>query len=66
MDRGAWRATVHGVAKSRTRLKRLSMHARTPSEEPHTAGTIILFKLQMRTLRQGEVKKLAQEHTGLH
>ena len=24
MDRGAWRATVHGVAKSRTQLKRLS------------------------------------------
>ena len=28
MDRGAWRATVHGVAKSWIRLKRLSMHAR--------------------------------------
>ena len=28
MDRGVWRATVHGVAKSRTRLKRLSTHAR--------------------------------------
>ena len=26
MDRGAWRATVHGVAKSQTRLKRLSTH----------------------------------------
>ena len=26
MDRGAWRATVHGVAKSQTQLKRLSMH----------------------------------------
>ena len=26
MDKGAWRATVHRVAKSRTRLKRLSMH----------------------------------------
>ena len=26
MDRGAWRATVHGVEKSQTRLKRLSMH----------------------------------------
>ena len=26
-DRGAWRATVHGVAKSQTRLERLSMHA---------------------------------------
>ena len=27
MDRGAWRATVHGVAKSWTQLKRLNMHA---------------------------------------
>ena len=24
MNRGAWQATVHGVAKSRTQLKRLS------------------------------------------
>ena len=29
MDSGAWQATVHGAAKSRTRLKRLSTHART-------------------------------------
>ena len=36
MDRGAWRATVHGVAESRTRLKQLGTahahahtHART-------------------------------------
>ena len=28
MDRGAWRATVHRVAKSWTWLKRLSMHTR--------------------------------------
>ena len=27
MDRGAWWATVHGVAKSQTQLKRLSTHA---------------------------------------
>ena len=27
MDREAWRAAIHGAAKSRTRLKRLSMHA---------------------------------------
>ena len=26
MDRGAWWATVHGVRKSQTHLKRLSMH----------------------------------------
>ena len=27
MDRGAWQATVHRIAQSRTRLKRLSTHA---------------------------------------
>ena len=27
MDRGAWWAIIHRVAKSQTRLKRLSMHA---------------------------------------
>ena len=27
MDRGAWRIAVHGITKSWTRLKRLSMHA---------------------------------------
>ena len=26
MNRGAWRATVHAVAKSQTRLKQLSTH----------------------------------------
>ena len=29
MDRGAWQARVHRVAKSRTLLKRLSKHAET-------------------------------------
>ena len=28
MDIGAWRAAVHGVAKSQTRLKELGTHAR--------------------------------------
>ena len=27
MDRGGWQTTVHRVAKSRTQLKQLSMHA---------------------------------------
>ena len=27
MDRGAWWATVNGIAKSQTHLKQLSMHA---------------------------------------
>ena len=47
MNRGAWRATVHGVTKSRTRLKRLSMHTpglqadclmSEPSEMPLTSA----------------------------
>ena len=29
MNRGAWRAAVHRVTKSRTQLNQLSMHART-------------------------------------
>ena len=29
MDRGAWQATDHGATKNWTRLKQLSMHART-------------------------------------
>ena len=32
MDRGAWQATVHGVAQSRTRLKRLSTRARAQAQ----------------------------------
>ena len=32
MDRGAWLATVQGVAKSGTQLKRLSMHAHACNE----------------------------------
>ena len=32
MNRGAWRVTAHGVAKSRTQLKRLSTHANVHME----------------------------------
>ena len=37
MDRGAWQDTVHGLAKSRTRQKRLSTH--TPSVRAVTLKT---------------------------
>ena len=44
MDRGAWRAAVHGVAKSWTRLKRLStntpMHALIKAEDAN--GTPVM------------------------
>ena len=29
MDRGAWRAIVHGVTKNQTQLKQLGMHTHT-------------------------------------
>ena len=34
MDRGAWWAIVHRVAKNQTQLKRLSMHTRTHAKTP--------------------------------
>ena len=41
MDRGAWWATVHRVAKSWTWLKQLSMHART-----HRATILTILNVQ--------------------
>ena len=46
MDRGAWRATVHGIAKSQTWLKRLE-HACTPEQ---TAGTLSIAVWPLGTL----------------
>ena len=40
MDRGAWRATVHGDAKSQTRLKRLSS-ARVSSQLRHVGSSFL-------------------------
>ena len=45
MDRGAWWATVHGVAKSPTRLKRLSTHQ-------HAAGSPVLPAQEKRGSKQ--------------
>ena len=38
LDRGAWRATVHRVAKSQTQLKQLSSHACSHSRMQDTSG----------------------------
>ena len=54
MDRGAWWATVHGIPKSQTRLKGLSMHAwssklatlrGTPPPPSHSVLTVPLHVL---------------------
>ena len=38
MDRAAWWAIVHGVAKSRTRLKRVSSSSSSSSDNTANAG----------------------------
>ena len=38
MDRGAWWATVHGVAKSRTRPSGQAQHRTVASEAPLSMG----------------------------
>ena len=38
MDRRAWRATIHRVAKSRAQLKQLSMHTHTFQRGPGGFG----------------------------
>ena len=49
MDRGVWWATVHGAAKSRTRPKRLSTHARTWMLSTSKAHWGFLFLWQNNT-----------------
>ena len=43
-DRGAWQATVHRVAKSRTRLKKLSMHSHVCTKQ-----NLLLFNFHIQT-----------------
>ena len=46
MDRGAWRAMVHGVAKSQTRLKRLSTH---------TQGKVERGKVSKKNMKRAQM-----------
>ena len=56
MDRGAWQATVHGVAKSRTlKAKFMLIYYYTSSVSPSTIACIPLLLL-MRKVRLREVK----------
>ena len=45
MDRGAWCPTVHGVANSQTRLKRLSTHTRRLCSMYQKLCLKILYKM---------------------
>ena len=47
MDRGAWWATVHKVAKSQTQLKQLSTHA---SHSISSHDCIIIYLLDIKCI----------------
>ena len=54
MDRGSWQVTVHGIAKSRTRLKRLSRQS--------GASIVLRIHLEdMRVLSLGQEDPLGKE-----
>ena len=53
MGRGAWWATVHGVTKNQTRLKRLSMHSTVHLRQRHSlrpCGLCSHFKDLIKTV----------------
>ena len=56
MDRGAWWATVHGVAKSQTQLKWLSMHvwpAKTTLQASLSGGAFLAWRAGWVVLGSG-------------
>ena len=70
IDRGAWRATVHRVAKNQTQLKQLSTHARTHSRPPKflfsflstpAASSILTAVLPCRTGEPGLEERAGPE-----
>ena len=51
MDRGAWRATVHGVAESWTELKWLSTHAHMHSPQKTHHHPHFTIKLELKQVK---------------
>ena len=65
IDRGAWWATVHGVTKSRTWLKQLSMHTRDKVKWLWEYG-ILAWRIPMdRGAWQATVHEVAKSWTWL-
>ena len=62
MDRGAWRATVRGVAKSRTQLKRLSTHTCTVFPNHSACGLPVFFYSQVMIREGSKTEKGREAH----
>ena len=58
MDRGAWWAIIHGVTKSQTRLKLLSMHSHAKWQE-YFCDTLP-FKCDNNSLHMGQRRSITK------
>ena len=60
MDRGAWKATIHGVTKSWTRLRQLSKHTHKGAKDLYSENS----KMQMKweKARVGCFERTASKH----
>ena len=63
MDRGSWKATVHGVAKNWTRLKPLSTHAGREERQSHSAQLNDLSNHLLRTTSYKADSKRSRIHS---
>ena len=65
MDRGAWRATVHGVAKSRTRLSdfTFTFHFHALEKEMATHSSILAWKIPW-TEEPGGLQSMGSQRVG--
>ena len=62
MDRGAWRATAHGVTKSWTHLKRHSMHTHTHIQNGLEGGMIKHAEVHQKSAVKTQVQHWGWKH----
>ena len=62
MDRGAWQATVHRVAKSWTRLKRFSVHTHTQRWTASAMASVTLWLTLVNVRKLGTVRNHKEDN----
>ena len=50
MDRGAWRATLHGIAKSQTRLNHFAVHLKLTEHCTSTILHMYIYKIKLNKI----------------
>ena len=63
MDRGAWWAAVHGVAKSRAQLKRLPFHFHALEKEMATHSSVLAWRIP-GTVEPGGLLSMGSHRVG--